>query len=651
MSTTDRQSTMTVTLAGTGLSPDALAAVARCGARVTVAPAASERVRRDRQVVEDAVARRAPVYGVTTGLGPRVTFGLPADQLAEFSVRTIRGRANAVGRPLPTEVVRAALVARCNEIAHGGSGVQPAVLELLVEMLNEHIHPVVPETGSIGLADLCQMAHVGLTVIGEGTAELDGEVLPADVALARRGMTPLTLGPKDGLALCSSNAVSAGSSALVHEDARRLVAAAQLTAALSLEGFRANTTPLDPRVQAARPVPESGACAAELRGLLADGLLAEPANARRLQDPVSFRCVAQVHAAFRAALRFLADGLDPELNGAPDNPLVLGDEDAILSTGNFHTAGLALALDTLALAICQTASLSAQRSDRLLAGTLTGLPDNLSPAPPGHSGYAPLMKSSQALVAELRHLATPLSTDAQVGAALVEDDSTNAPIAARRDAAMLDRLRYVLAIEALVAAQAVDLAAPGSVGNGPAALHRAVRARVPRLDEDRPCGVDVERVAAEVLGVDAIDVLLDEVGIPSPLGCRAARIGSARRPAAVDGQYGAGDVSGVGPEQEGDRAGDVLRPSGAVEQQPVGGTPTLVTGMRALRRRRSQHRRVDRARAHAVDEDALLRMVHGHRTGEADHSRLGRHVGGATRSTDEAVLRTHVDDPATPVCT
>jgi len=500
-------------LDGRSLSPAAVAAVARAGERIAVASDSYDRVRRDRAVVDDAVARRLPVYGVTTGLGARATFSLPAEELAEFSVRTVRGRANAVGPPLPREVVRATLVVRCNGIAHGGSGVQPTVLDLLVEMLNHGLHPIVPEIGSIGASDLNQMAHIGLAVMGEGEAELRGERLPAGLALERAGLAPVALAPKDGLALCNSNALSAGNAALAYHDARGLHAAAQVVAALSFEGFRGNTTPLDARVQAAHPIAEQQACAAELRELLAGGRLLDPRNARRVQDPISFRSVAHVHGALRAAMGMLAAALDAELNGAGDNPVVLADAGEILSTGNFATPALALALDTVALAICQSASISTQRTQRLLASSLTALPENLSPHGAERSGYAPLVKTAQALLTDLRHLAAPVTIDPQFGAALVEDDSSNAPAAARRTAQMLERLRYVLAIEALVAAQAVDLAKPGTIGRGPEALYRAVRSHVTQLDEDRSSASDVESLATDVFGVGAIPALLEDVGL------------------------------------------------------------------------------------------------------------------------------------------
>lgn len=504
---------MSTALDGRRLTPAKVALVARGMDTVVVTPEAYQRVVRDRTVVDDAVAQQRPVYGVTTGLGARSTFSLPSQDLAEFSVRTVHGRANAVGPPLPAEVVRATLAARCNAIAHGGSGIQPAVLELLVAMLNHGVHPVVPEIGSIGASDLNQLAHIGLAVIGEGEAELGGEVLPSGAALARAGLEPVALGPKDGLALCNSNALAAGHAALVYHDTHALHSAAQVVASLSFEGFRANTTPLDPRVQAAHPVAEQQACAAELRKLLAGGELLDPANARRLQDPISFRSVAHVHGTLRAALRLLAGPLGAELNGAADNPLVLGETGEILSTGNFATSALALALDTLALAICQSANISAQRVQRLLEAALTDLPENLSRYGSERSGYAPLVKTAQALVAELRHLAAPFSTDPQPGAELVEDDSSNAAAAARRTGEMTGHLRHLLAIEALVAAQAVDLAAPPALGRGAAALHEAVRAVASPLDDDRSLSGEIMRVASEVLGVATVGDLLAAAGV------------------------------------------------------------------------------------------------------------------------------------------
>ncbi|MEU6351942.1 aromatic amino acid ammonia-lyase [Streptomyces sp. NPDC047072] len=489
---------------GKTLSYDEVVAVACHGTQVTLAEGVLLRLERERAVVDDVVDRQVPTYGLTTGLGTRSSYALPRDELALFSVRTVRGRANAVGDPLPAPVVRAALLARVNGLAGGGSGVRPEIPRLLIDMLNARVHPVIPEVGSIGASDLCQMAHVGLVVIGEGTAEFGGEVLDGATALRRAGLTPAALGPKDGHVLCSASPLAAGQGALALHEAAAVLTLAQAVTALTYEGFRANTSPLDARVLGLRPAPGQSRAAAELLALLDGGELGDPRHARRVQDPVSLRCAAQVHGAAYTALDFAEAALDPELNGCGDNPVVLPDSGDILSSGNFHTPALALAFDTLALALTQTASISAERMRRLLDPAVSGLPANLSPYGPERSGFAPLTKTAQALVAEIRMLSAPVSTDPRHGADAVEDDSTNAALGVRRFTTMLTRLCQLLAVEAVVAAQAVDLAAPSTLGRGPAVLHSAIRKLVPRLDDDRPHGVDVETVSRDVLASDDV---------------------------------------------------------------------------------------------------------------------------------------------------
>jgi len=485
---------------GRTLSYDDVVAVAEHGARVVLADEVLPRLTRERAVVDDVVDRQVPTYGLTTGLGTRSSYALPREELARFSVRTVRGRADAVGDPLPVPVVRAAVLARVNGLAGGGSGVRPEIVRLLVDLLNARVHPVIPEVGSIGASDLVQTAHVGLVVIGEGRAEFGGEVLDGAEALRRAGLAPAELGPKDGHVLCSASPLAAGQSALALHGTAAVLTLAQAVTALTYEGFRANTSPLDTRVSGLRPAPGQARAAAGLLSLLDGGTLTDPRNARRVQDPVSLRCTAQVHGALHSALDFADAALHPELNGCGDNPVVLPDTGEILSSGNFHTPALALALDTLALALTQTAAVSAERMRRLLDPAVSGLPANLSPYGPERSGFAPLTKTAQALVAEIRMLSAPVSTDPRHGADAVEDDSTNAALGARRLTTMLTRLRQLLAVEAVVAAQAVDLAAPSALGRGPEFLHRKIRAVVPGLDEDRPCGVDVEVVDHEIMG-------------------------------------------------------------------------------------------------------------------------------------------------------
>jgi len=404
-----------------------------------------------------------------------------------------------VGPRLPAEAVRAAMLVRASGISCGGSGARPEVAQALVALLNEGVEPVVPGIGSVGAGDLCVLAHIGLALIGEGEAQIGETVLPAGEALARAGLTPLELAPKDGLALINSTAVSAACGALALHDARALLEAAQVAAALAFEGFRANLTSIDPRVAAARPAPGQEAGAAGLRALLAGGSLTRPGAARRLQDPLSFRCVSQVHGSLAAALDLLAAALEPELNGAGDNPLVLAEDGEIVSTGNFHAPALALAADAVALGLAQVGNLAVARSARLLAEPLTGLPANLAAPGTSGAGLAPLLKVAGALAGELQHAAAPTCLDARGGWDAVEDDSTGSLLAVRRLASMLERLRLLVALQLVVAARAVELARPEPLGHGTAAAYAVVSELVEPVAQDRPLGVDVERVADEAL--------------------------------------------------------------------------------------------------------------------------------------------------------
>jgi histidine ammonia-lyase len=487
-----------IALTGHDLSPAAVAAIARDDHAVEIDPAARAQIEQAHAVVERAVEDGKLVYGVTTGLGSRVVDSV-TDDAAAYSLRTLRGRAMAVGEPLERELTRAAMTVRLNGLCAGGSGAGIAVADGLAALLNAGVHPRVPRSGSVGASDLCMLAHIGLVLVGEGEAELGGRRLSGAEALARAGLEPVTLGAKDGLAICSSAAVSSGVAALALIDAEACLRAAQVSAALAMEGFRANLSPIDERVVAARPAPGQAWAAAGLRGLLAGGSLTEPGAARRLQDPLSFRCASQIHGSLRAALDQLGAALGPELNGAADNPLVLSADGEILSNGNFHVPALALALDAAAIAVAQVAAAVCERPARLRTRRLSGLPPGLTSGDPTHAGVAPLHKTAQALTVEIRHLAAPLAIHATVGADGVEDDSTGAVQAALRLREQLAKLRLLIALELLVAAQAVELAAPELLGRATAAAQACVRELVAPLADDRPLGVDVERLAREAL--------------------------------------------------------------------------------------------------------------------------------------------------------
>jgi len=475
-------------------------AVARHGASVELAETVYARIAAARDVVQRLGGGDVPIYGVNSALGANTGQRLDATDLADYQRRAILARAVAVGPAYDAASVRAMLLARIAGMAAGGSGVSQHVLDALVAMVNRRVHPVVPRFGSIGVADLPQLSHLALPLIGEGRAELDGATLPGDEALRRAGLAPVTLAPKDGLALISANAATIGRAALVIDDALQLAAAWRTAIALSLEGFRANLSPLDERAAAARPAPGQVEAAAQFRALLDGSALLAPHAARRVQDPLSFRVVAQVQGSLQASLATVRNLVELELRSAAESPLVVAADGVMLSNGNFHLPALALALDSTAIALAQSTSLAAERVIRFMSPAFTDLPLQLTRRGPAHSGFATLQKTVTALWSEIRMRANPASLDFLPVSEGVEDHATMALGAVERLADMLERIRYVVAIELLVAGQAIDLRGlpSASLGAGSRAAYAGVRDIVPMLEDDRPLGPDVDALAARV---------------------------------------------------------------------------------------------------------------------------------------------------------
>lgn len=487
-----------VTIGAAPLALDDVVAIARDRAPVALADAARARLAAARAFVDREAHGAVAVYGLNSALGANTGRPLAAADLSAYQARAVRARAVGVGARYGRATVRAMLAARVAGMAAGGSGVSPAVVDALVALLNRGVHPCVPRHGSIGAADLPQLAHLALPLLGEGDAEVDGEVMDGAAALARAGLSAVVLGPKDGLALVSANAATIGRAALVLHDARTLFARWLETIALSFEGFRANVSVLDPRVIAARPAPGQADVAARLSSLVAGGTLTS-ATARRVQDPLSFRVVAPVHGAGAWMLGEAIRIVEIELNAAADSPLVAPDG-ALLSNGNFQMPALAVALDALAIAIAQMASLAAGRIQRFMSPVLTDLPLQLTRHGPAHSGFATLQKTTIALLADVRHRANPASLDFLPVSEGVEDHATMTLACIEKLAEALPRVRYLVAIERIVAAQAIDLRGlpPGELGPHGRALHSGIRAQVAMLDEDRPLGPDIERCAHAV---------------------------------------------------------------------------------------------------------------------------------------------------------
>jgi histidine ammonia-lyase len=470
---------MTVVLQGSGLTVADVVCVARDGEPVALAPEAVERMRETRALVERVVERGDEVYGVTTGVGARKKHRVPLAEIPAFNRRLIENHRIGTGPDASPEVVRATMLRHANMLAKGTSGVRPEIAERIVRALNEDERPRVRMLGSIGQGDLAPMADLAASLFE------DTELLA-----------------KEGIALINSNAFSTGLASLAIADAERLLDTLDVTGALDLEAFAANLTMLHPAIAEVRPYPGLSTALERLCGLLEGSYLWEQGAARNLQDPLTFRCLPQIHGAARDALEFAKGQLKIELNASQENPLIIPDEDRIVSVANFDVLPLAAALDFLRLALAPTLTSACERLLKLLQGPLTGLPDSLAPRQGlvenslGEFGVA-----AQALTAEARLLAQPVSYEVVTSthAEGIEDRITMAPLGARRLSEMVQLGERLGAIGFTVAAQAIDLREPSAMGAGTKRAYDLVRERVPFMGEGDALPADLGAVRDLIL--------------------------------------------------------------------------------------------------------------------------------------------------------
>jgi histidine ammonia-lyase len=490
----------------TGVPPTTndIADIARHDARIAISPDVTDKIVAARAVVERYLAADQPVYGLTTGLGAGVDTRLATDDLVAFQLRVPQARAVGVGAALPRETVRAMMAARIAGMAAGGSGVSLPVFAGLVAALNAGFHPVVPSLGSIGAADLAPLAHMGRALLGDGEAEVDGTVMPALEALAKAGLNPLPIAPKDGHVLVVANSLSVGKACLCIDDIERLFDWSLAAVALNFEAFRANVSVFDDRALAARPAFGQREAAARLSELLSGSSLLADGAARRLQDPLSYRCAPQVWGALLHAIAEARAATEIELASAGDNPIVLAEEGLILANGNFDMTAFVLAWERLGQAIAHCAAATAYRTIKIMSPGISELPRFLTPLGQSRTGFATVQKTVSALEAEIRHLAIPVSLTPIPVADGVEDQASMAPSVLSKIEAMIERLRYLVAIELVASAQAVELrGVTAELGVGTLEAYRQVRQLVPPLEEDRAQGPDFQRVSEFIAGAAA----------------------------------------------------------------------------------------------------------------------------------------------------
>jgi histidine ammonia-lyase len=515
-----------IVLTGADLTVAHVEAVARHGADAALDVHARERMQEARDVIETLVAEGSVVYGVNTGFGALASTIIEPADTARLQENLLMSHAAGVGAALPREVVRAMLLLRANTLALGHSGCRPLLVDRLLELLRLGVHPVVPEQGSVGASgDLAPLAHLALPLIGRGQVELGGTVVPAMIGLREVGLEPLVLGPKEGLALLNGTQLMGAIGALVLADADRLTRTASVIAAMSVEALLGTDVAFAAAYQLARPHPGQVAVAAQLRHVLRDsGLQASHhGHAHKVQDPYSLRCIPQVHGAVRDTLDHLRRVLDIELNSATDNPLVFpggGVADAgtiatgggrVISGGNFHGEPIAFALDFTTIAVAELGSISERRTALLVDPRLNGgLPPFLAASSGIDSGMMIHQYTAAALVSENKVLAHPASVDSIPTSANQEDHVSMGAISARHARTVVGHVERILAIELVVAAQALELRLAESDGATPGAgvaeaLART-RARIRHLDGDREPGPDLQAATALVHDGSLVDL-------------------------------------------------------------------------------------------------------------------------------------------------
>ncbi|MFP4170504.1 MAG: histidine ammonia-lyase [Methanomassiliicoccales archaeon] len=485
-----------IELDGEGLTLDELVLVS-LGEGCALHPEARERTVRGREALESILESGEVAYGINTGVGDFQNVVIPREDLLRLQRNLLRSTASGAGEPLDRETVRSMLALRANALCKGLSGVRVEVVETLVQMLNRGVVPLVPSKGSVGSSgDLAPLAHIGLVMMGEGRAYLDGELLPGGEAMGRAGIPVLELKEKEGLALVNGTQLMVAQGALALHRSLTLLKAAQMALAMSLEALMGTDAAFDDRLVSSRPHPGQVKVAANLHSLLEDsGIVCSHRDCPRVQDPYTLRCGPQVLGAVRDSMHRTKETLEVEMNSATDNPLIIDGHG--ISGGNFHGEPVGMVLDHLALAINELAAYSERRTARLVDGKLSGLPPFLTREEGVDSGMMIPQYLAASLVSENLMLSSPGTAHSLPTSANQEDFNSMGSVASARLGRMVWNAERVVAVELLVAAQALEFR-DHSPGRGARAAHRFIREGVDPLAEDRPLGGEVEWIASHL---------------------------------------------------------------------------------------------------------------------------------------------------------
>ena len=482
-------------LDGNSLTIDQVVDIARGNTPVALTEEAKEAIQISRDIVEKNIAEKNIVYGLNTGFGKFVNVAISEQDLDKLQLNLILSDAVGVGEPFGKDVTRAIMLLRVNALAKGYSGIRISTVETLIAMINKGVHPVIPEKGSVGSSgDLCPLAHMVLPMIGEGEAEYQGKIMPGKEAMEKAGIPVIVLKAKEGLALINGTCAMLGVASLAVHDAEILVKTADIVAALTVDSLEGIVDPYDPRIQMVRPHKGQIDVAANMRCILQGSHLTTHQGKIRVQDAYSLRCLPQIHGASRLAYDYVRSVIETELNSVTDNPLIFPDNGDIFSGGNFHGQPVAIAMDTLGIAMAEYANVSERRIERMVNPSLSGLPGFLTVEEGINDGFMVAQYAAAALVSENKVLAHPASVDSIPTSANQEDHVSMGTIASRKAATIINHAQHVLSIEAICAAQAADFKDSSKLGKGTKAAYELVRRDVSFMKTDRAIYLDMNKI-------------------------------------------------------------------------------------------------------------------------------------------------------------
>jgi histidine ammonia-lyase len=504
-------------LNGSDLSIDLVHQVAHAkkgSLELSIHPDSLKKMQASRAFVFEIVKKGKPVYGINTGFGALSSKHIEEKDLAQLQVNLIRSHCTGVGRPFSKEITRAIMLLRANCLISGFSGVEPYAVELLLEFLNQHITPVVPEKGSVGASgDLAPLSHIALALIGEGDVVFEGAVVSSKIAIEKIGKKPVVLGPKDGLGLINGTACMAALGALAAFEAKRIMKLADIVTAITLDGVKGTPAAYNPKITMLKPHPGQVASMKNLNALLENSPLKDShPDCGKVQDPYSLRCVPQVHGACRQTLKHATEVLNTELNAVTDNPLIFVETSEVISGGNFHGEALALCMDYLAMGVAEICNISERRIEKMMNPTFSDLPAFLTKSSGLNSGLMIAHVTAAALVSENKYLCHPASVDSVPTSTDKEDHVSMGVTAGRKLHEVIENAKSVLAIELLCNTQALDFQRPLKSSPPIEAVHSLVRKHVAKIEDDRIFYKDINNIIELINSGEILTAVEKEIG-------------------------------------------------------------------------------------------------------------------------------------------